>query len=96
MPEPRAPSEFEFGQYHGSSKMTPGGSLGPKTWGEERTVVDPPIAPGQEPESATSGSAEPEAGAERGEAQRPGARERERDARNKAPCGDEAKQRDRP
>jgi len=41
--EPRTPSEFKFGEYHRSSKMTPGGSKGPETWGEERTDVGPPV-----------------------------------------------------
>ncbi|HVL76787.1 MAG TPA: hypothetical protein VM406_12290 [Noviherbaspirillum sp.] len=41
--EPRDPSAFSYGEYHRSSKMTPGGSQGPEVWGEERTDVGPPL-----------------------------------------------------
>lgn len=48
LPEPRDPTEFSFGQYHRSSKMTPGGSVGPETWGDERTDVGPQVEPEEE------------------------------------------------
>lgn len=55
---PRDPGEFEFGQYHGSSKMTPGGSHGPERWGRERTDVGPPTDEEGDTTSGASGQAE--------------------------------------
>lgn len=69
--DPRDPSDFKYGEYHRSSKMTPRGSEGPTRWGSERDDVGPPAAPG-----ATSGSS---AGAAGSSAASGSAHERDKD-----------------
>jgi hypothetical protein len=59
--EPREPAEFEYGQYHRSSKMTPEGSAGPERWGAERSDVGPPEL-GPEPDRRPSNATETSGG----------------------------------
>lgn len=42
--DPRDPADFSYGEYHRSSKMTPGGSEGPTRWGNERDDIGAPVS----------------------------------------------------